>query len=104
MADLNVSLAVDLKSIKKLGLYTTDSDKDSMLNNNYVHLLSLNGNKFEDYVDANAIISKANIGDRVNWTVFNYSEYNSALSVVLVNLTLDNPPGREHTILAAFLR
>ncbi|MDE9467582.1 AidA/PixA family protein [Xenorhabdus bovienii] len=90
MADINMSIALDLNSIVTLTTLSQDVNQTTKLDNKYVHLLALNKGFFHDYSGTTASISGAKAGDRVNLAVVNYSEYDSALSAVLVNYTLVN--------------
>ncbi|MDE1480629.1 hypothetical protein KKJ01_21185 [Xenorhabdus bovienii] len=97
MTDINISIALDLKNIVDLGNYSIDFKKKKRISDQYVHVLAPKENLINDYGGVNAIISDVDIGDRVNWTVVNYSEYNSELSAVLINYTLVNPQGSVST-------
>ncbi|MDE9519291.1 hypothetical protein KKJ17_16530 [Xenorhabdus bovienii] len=89
MADINMSIALDLNSIVTLTSLTPDVTRAPKIDSKYVHLLALKKGLFHDYSGtAPASIFGAKAGDRVNLAVVNYSEYDSALFAVLVNYTL----------------
>ncbi|MDE9438063.1 hypothetical protein KKI95_19710 [Xenorhabdus bovienii] len=92
MSDINLSIALNLNEIVNLGIYyPAESTKAPQINDKYVHLLSLNGNSFQDYGGKDATIDDIQLDDKVNLTVVNYAEYNSVLSAVLINYTVENP-------------
>ncbi|MCP9270369.1 inclusion body family protein [Xenorhabdus sp. XENO-1] len=88
MADINVLIALDLKTIVDLSIYSDNINKMRKISNQYVHVLAPDGSSIKDYGGVNATISEVDIDDSVNWNVVNYSEFNSELSAILINYKL----------------
>ncbi|SFU66063.1 hypothetical protein [Xenorhabdus koppenhoeferi] len=91
MADINMSIALDLKNIVALNSLSKNVSQTVKLNSRYVHLLALNDDdSFKDYSGKIATIPKAKVGDNANLVVVNYSEYDSVLSAVLIKYEVVN--------------
>ncbi|REF27611.1 hypothetical protein BDD26_2418 [Xenorhabdus cabanillasii] len=89
MADINLSIALDLKSIETVYNFSENINDAAFIDDKYVHVLALNGASFKDSTGvANAKIYGVQPQDNVNLTVVNYSEYNSEFSAILINYTV----------------
>ncbi|MCG3471450.1 inclusion body family protein [Xenorhabdus bovienii] len=87
MSDINLSIALDLNAIKYSGKLTTtiDDAEDRIINSEYIHMLDLRGSSFKDNGGGSADIYNVKVGDSINWSLADYSSYNSTLSAMMIS-------------------
>ncbi|MDE9458601.1 AidA/PixA family protein [Xenorhabdus bovienii] len=87
MSNINLSIALDLNAIKHSGKLTStiDDAENRIISSEFIHMLDLRGKSFKDKGGDSTDIYNVKMGDSINWSLADYSAYNSTLSAMMIN-------------------